>query len=424
MKVRVLALVMGLLAVPPIAAAAVSPLSLDIPGHAPRLLIYVAKGPPNSCGQGCDRWIAVEGKVDIGAAARVRQFLRKTKGVEQLPFYFHSPGGSVVDGLAIGRLLRSRNAVARVGKTIAGACSTGTQIDDACIKLKSKNEGIEANLMTRGAICNSACSYLFLGAAKREVAPDAGVGVHSSKIVLQFIGKPTARQRAEVMANRRSQSDRELSSFVKTMGISHELVDLIRTVSFESGHILTRQELYRFGIDKRNLVETGWTLETKGRPFVRKMAWARKDDDTFRMMDWRLFCEGKDRARLMFIREFDKTPGTSTIAMIAGSEKPLTFGTLPVRQGNYEIWSATIKRDAVKDLFAQSNLQVGESTLAPDGKTAEKLFDIGTSGLEAGWGQLSASCAVSATAPAAVSGPNAPAALPAVPYVRIPAANP
>ncbi|WP_204276951.1 hypothetical protein, partial [Escherichia coli] len=82
--------------------------------------------------------------------------------------------------------------------------------------------------------------------------------------------------------------------FIKAMGISHELVDLIRTVAFESGHALTRQELYRFGIDKRKLVETGWALETKARPFVQKFALVKKGNDEFRTLEWRLYCEPKD----------------------------------------------------------------------------------------------------------------------------------
>ena len=36
----------------------------------PKLIIYLAKGPANSCGPGCDHWIAVEGKVDQGAVVR------------------------------------------------------------------------------------------------------------------------------------------------------------------------------------------------------------------------------------------------------------------------------------------------------------------------------------------------------------------
>jgi len=111
----------------------------------------------------------------------------------------------------------------------------------------------------------------------------------------------------------------------------------------------------------------------------------------------------------MFIREFDEDAGNSMIAMVAGTEKPLTFGTLPARRGIYEIWSTVIKRDAVKDLFAQSRLQVGESTLKPDGKTTDRLFDIETLGLESAWAQLSAACAAG---PAPVATPAAAAASP------------
>src|SRR4029079_17528382 len=93
-------------------------------GFAPRLIIYNDKGPANACGPGCDRWIAVEGPVDEGAAARVRRlqrdegaaalvgrFLRDVKDTRR-PIYFHSPGGSVRPSYEIARLLRSRKAVA------------------------------------------------------------------------------------------------------------------------------------------------------------------------------------------------------------------------------------------------------------------------------------------------------------------------
>ena len=98
----------------------------EAPGHAPKLTIYLAKGEANSCGLGCDRWIAIEGKVDTDAAARVRQFLHGIKDT-QLPIYFHSPGGDVRQAFAIGRLLRARKAIGRVGRTIASACAAGPQ---------------------------------------------------------------------------------------------------------------------------------------------------------------------------------------------------------------------------------------------------------------------------------------------------------
>jgi hypothetical protein len=365
----------------------------EVPGHAPMLIMYLAKGAPNSCGPGCDRWIAIEGTIDADAASRVSQFLSGVKDT-QLPIYFHSPGGEVRQAFAIGRLLRVRKAIGRVGRTIASACAAGSQVDDACLKIKTAGGEVQAELATRYAMCNSACSYLFLGATTREVAPDAALGVHDSKLIVEFNEHTSARQRAEFMASHRDRDDRERASFIEAMGISHELVDLIETVKFESMHILTRPELYRFGIDTRNLAETAWTLEPGARAFIRKTAFARKDDGSFRPMEWRLFCESKYRARLMFIREFDKgAPVTSSVTLIAGSEKQPSFGSFPVRQGRYEVWSAMIDTDAVNNWFALRHLQVGENTLMPDGRASQAVLEIDTNGLAGAWTRLSGACA-------------------------------
>jgi hypothetical protein len=401
------------LAFTPFLAVASVPLP-PVPGHAPKLIIYLAKGEANSCGQGCDRWIAIEGTVDAGAAARVRQFLRGVKDTQR-PIYFHSPGGEVRQALAIGRLLRARKAIGRVGRTIVAACAAGSQVDDACLKIKAGGGEVQSGLVTRNAMCNSACSYLFLGATKREVAPDAALGIHSSKLIVEFRGYPSARQRAEVIASRRDRADREIASFVEAMGISHELLDLVHTVKFENLHVLTRPELYRFRIDTRSFAETEWTLQIGTPAFIRKIAVAKKQDGGwFRTSEWRLFCQDKGHARLMFLWEFESGPvGRSSVALVAGSETPPNFERFPARMGAYEIWNAVIASDAVKDLFAPPRLQVGESTVMPDGKTTEALFEIETRGLETAWTQLSATCATppnSAKRTIDVPGtPNAPA---------------
>jgi len=178
------------------------------------------------------------------------------------------------------------------------------------------------------------------------------------------------------------------------MGINHELTDLIRTVKFESLHVLTRTELYRFGIDTRSLSETPWTLEAEARPFVRKIALAKQDEGaTFRLMEWRLFCENKDRPRLMFAREFNEgAAGKSTMIVMAGSEKSVAFGKLPVRVGKFEVWSDTLAPDAMKAMLSAPTLQMGEGTSSADGKSRLATFDIDTSGLEQAWTQLMASC--------------------------------
>jgi hypothetical protein len=243
-------------------------------------------------------------------------------------------------------------------------------------------------------MCNSACGYLFLGATTREVAPDAAVAVHNSRLTLVVRGHPPPQALAAFRERSLAKADRDRASFIAAMGISHELDALIRTVKFENKHILTRPELYRFGVDTRAVAETAWTFEAMGRPYVRKIALARKDDGaTFRTMEWRLYCENRDRARLMFAREFDKdAAGRNSVIMMAVSEKPVALGKFPARIGTYEAWSGTIAADAMKSVLTASHLQMGEDTPMPDGKTSQQMFDIDTMGLEPAWTRLVATC--------------------------------
>jgi hypothetical protein len=372
-------------------------------GFAPRMIIYSARGPADSCGPGCDRWIAVEGQVDEEAAARVGRFLRDVK--DQRPIYFHSPGGSVRPSYVIARLLRGRKAVARIGRTIATACAGGTQVDAACLKIKTAGGEVPAELTTRNAMCNSACGYLFLGATTREVAPDAVMAVHNSKLTLMVHGHVSAQQIADYKERGMVRADRERAAFVVSMGISRELDDLIKTVKYESLHVLTRSELYRFGIDTRPLLETSWTFETGGRPYVRKIAAAKQGDGTsFRTMEWRLFCENKDRARLMYVRESGQgSSDNSTMMLMAGSQKSVAFGKFPARVGKYEVWSDVVAPDAMQAMLTASSLQVGEGTLTAEGKTSLATFDIDTLGLGTSWRQLLASCPANNARPAAAS---------------------
>ena len=386
-------------------------------GFSSRLIIYNAKGPADACGPGCDRWIAIEGQVDDGAAARVSRFLRDVKDSKR-PIYFHSPGGSVRPSYVIARLLRSRKAIARIGRTIATACAGGTQADAACLKVKTSGGEVEAEIATRNAMCNSACGYLFLGATTREVAPDAVVAVHNSRLTLHARGRFSAQQIAEFKQLSLARADRERAAFVASMGIARELDDLIRTVKFESLHILTRAELYRFGIDTRPVTETAWTFEAASRPYIRKIAAAKQGDGTsFRTMEWRLFCENKDRARLMFVREVDPAGGgLKTMMLTAGPDKSVAFGKFPARVGKFEVWSDRVAPDAMQAMLATSRLYMGEGTTDAEGKTKLATFDIDTVGLGASWTRLLTSCpANTVRPPAAASNFNATPATPAIP---------
>lgn len=360
--------------------------------HLPQLTIYAAKGSADACGPGCDRWIAIEGEIKRGAAARVERFFRERKDMNR-PIYFSSPGGDMRDALAIGRLLRRRKVVGRVGRTTVDACP-GTQTDDACMMIKSAREEVVATVMTRGAVCGSACTFLLFGAQTREVAPDAAVAVHGPKVRIDFPPNVSEKRREQAVAKAYGEADHLAVAYVEEMGISRELMVLAESISHTSFHVLTRQELYRFGVDRRDMVETPWALAKGPRPSVGKVAEVRNGDG-FQKFNWQVSCDSKAQARLLLADDVKDTNGTRAVAMVAGAAKPAQFTRIPVRVGTTEIWTAIITADAMKDLVTVPHLGIGQSTVMPDGTATSLRFEIETRGLEAAWAELAATCPTS-----------------------------
>src|ERR1700760_1209794 len=114
------------------------------PNEAP-ISFYVVKGPPGTCGQGCDSWIAAEGKIDKAAATRFRALMKRIRDTH-LPIYFHSPGGYLEQALAIGNMLRDKKMAARIGRTVASECGFEAQDSDVCVKLKQSGPALHGEV--------------------------------------------------------------------------------------------------------------------------------------------------------------------------------------------------------------------------------------------------------------------------------------
>ena len=67
--------------------------------------------------------------------------------------------------------------------------------------------------------------------------------------------------------------------------------------------MLTREEIVRFGIDRREFADTPWIFEPGTHGMVRKLAVQRKAGEaSFRMIQWRVVCFDSDRFELDFQR--------------------------------------------------------------------------------------------------------------------------
>ena len=307
----------------------------------PPIVFFVARGDPNSCGVGCREWIAAEGTIDTGADDRLRALLKRLGG-RKLPIFFHSPGGSVQTGLAIGRLMRERGLTAGVGWTVPAGCDPKEQREAACDKLKRSGRDLVAVLDTGHAMCNSSCVYALVGAATREVGAGIQLGVHSSAIsfTLQRIdaGGHVTRVPTHVEAaveRKALQGGYErISAYLREMGIGQGLLAAAREIRNDTLRFLTRDEIVAFGIDRRDVVEGMWWFvdEAAGASAIKVIEESRAG--TFRKSILRLTCaQSASKLRLQYGRELgDKGAWPARLRVTAGSgsfllDSPVTVTT-------------------------------------------------------------------------------------------------
>jgi hypothetical protein len=314
----------------------------------------------------------------------------------RLPIYLSSPGGNLEQGIFIGNMLREMSAVARVGRTIINDCGFEAQGSELCLKLKRSGRELAANLSTRGAQCHSACPYLMLGAATREVAPDAILGVHSPKVVLRYSGngQPTSEMVSAATQRAVLRGDRLLSDYVVRMGIEGELLDVARKIRFEDLHVLTRDEIFRFGIDRREFVETPWAYENFGRPLIRKSAIARTENGkSWRALQWRLFCLNSEQFQLEFHRQMVSTASVlPVISISSGAAKPLTFAFPPAKLAGHEAWRLRLPKSSIEAMAGLPDLDLTEMANALDGRRTSRVEKLSGDGLAQSLDSLVAVC--------------------------------
>jgi hypothetical protein len=374
-------------------SAGASPISRSAPRAtpAPPMVFYVAKGGPDACGRGCDSWIVVEGQIDSGAALRFRKFLQRNKG-RNLPMYFSSPGGNLDQALAMGAMLRERPAVARVARTVVQECGFEAQDSEVCLKLKQSGRELHGDLWTRGAMCNSACPYLILGATTREISPDVVLAVHTPKVILLAPGG-TPQMRAAATERGLERANRMLSDYFVKMGVAGGLLDLAKGVKFESLHVLTREEMIRFGIDRREFVETPWTFENNVRSLVYKWAMAKNDTgDSYRTLQWRLLCLNSGQFELDFQRPTAAAPAFGAVSISSGGPKPLYLTHLPAKPPGFEIWGLRVTKASIQSLADLPQIDATETGFVADGSRVAHSEKLSTEGLGSALVRLLATC--------------------------------
>jgi hypothetical protein len=368
------------------------------------LLFYLAKGGPDACGEGCDEWIAAEGQFDSGSVERFRAFLKRLDG-RRLPIYFYSPGGLTDDGLAIGRLLRENDMTAGVAKTIPDGCEE--KKPGACRALKRSGQTLAARWRTIDAGCNSACVYALIGAKTRDVPPGASVGIHASKV-------PYTGERARAAAVARLASfNLELRRYLREMGIDDGLFAAIQKVPYEKVHILSRDEITRFGIDTRRNQETRWTFIEGPRPrrahvvklFTRPKGPEHREIRTGLI---RLRCGEADQLNVRYVRGLGSdelnpagrgSTTSATIRLVAGSaslafptQSPISKLEAVDSEGATDGRGLSSSIDFFEAAAERPNLELVEAETSVEPTARRRVHTLSTRGLSEAIAALRRSC--------------------------------
>ena len=356
------------------------------------MIFYVVKGAPDSCGRGCDSWIEAEGKIESGTAARLKVFLDRLSN-HNLPIYFASPGGNLDQAVVMGGMLHAKPTIARVGRTLVRECGFDAQDSDVCVKFKQSGRELHGDLFTRGAVCASACPYVFAGAAVHEIAPDAVLAIHSPKIFFTLHGGPVDPAVVAAADERGHQrADRMVAAYLAKVGIDAGLLGLTKTIKFEDIHILTRDEIARFGLDRRGLVETPWKFESDKLSFMHKIVVVQKPGEkSFRLLQWRVACFDTDR----FVLDFQRPVRAGALVAITHSgASPVYFNgpSIVGSESNFEQWGMRLIRSRLDSLVGQPQIEITETAVAADGRLIPQTTKLSNEGWAGALESLLATC--------------------------------
>lgn len=187
--------------------------------------------PPNKMYQlvtGDAAWtIFASGEIDDGAPERLDALVRKNHIPPTSTLYFDSPGGSLVAGMKLGKVIRS----------------AGFNTDVARYSATSEAHSVSGR-------CYSACTLAYLGGTWRYLTTGSAYGVHRF-----YFSKPTGADSdvAQMLSA-------VVVQYIRDMGANPDLFAEMTLSSKEEITIIPEQELERLNVVNNGHSPVTWTV--------------------------------------------------------------------------------------------------------------------------------------------------------------------
>jgi hypothetical protein len=227
------------------------------PEKIPPMHVVVVRAARHGCEPSCPVWISAEGPMGEGSADRFRAVIASL-GSEKPPVLIHSPGGSVEQSFAVGRLIRNAGLTVVVGATKLEACGPGKS---ACPPGTLDKPRI-GTPMSRAA-CASACAFVLAAGQSRYAGVKAYIGVHDIKtwqisrqvlrkyvmhrdedgvVTRELVSEKTVSQSRSVISNSNG-SYTKIEAYMTEMGIKPGFLPIMRSAPNSSIHWMKPAEL-------------------------------------------------------------------------------------------------------------------------------------------------------------------------------------
>ncbi len=230
----------------------------------PSMDFFLVKSASKKCEPDCPTWIYAHGKLEPGTSARFAKFM-KTLGKRAYPVVLNSPGGSVESAMEMGRLIRKRGLDVVVGATSFVGCLPRAK---DC-KLAKADKGIYRGSLISGAICNSACPFIFASGKTRLAGAYNHIGVHritsffsrdqvqyrlhykiikgQKKVVRKEI---VSRKKGKLQSTTEMSKDlrKKLTTYFAEMGVKSEFLTFVTSTPASDIRRLTSSEMASVGL--------------------------------------------------------------------------------------------------------------------------------------------------------------------------------
>jgi hypothetical protein len=185
------------------------------PSDASRYLTIeaVPPGPPAATSSG-GRWtIYLDGIIESQASGRLAKLIEE-QHISSAAVYFNSPGGSLVEAMAIGQVLRQHGYETHVGLRTADASRPAD------------------------GVCYSACPFAYAGGVRRYLHDGSVIGVHRAAnrvpVPDEFAFEKVVSQQA--------------TRYLVAMGVSPELYAIMSEVPHNTIRVLAVEEAERLNL--------------------------------------------------------------------------------------------------------------------------------------------------------------------------------